>query len=87
MDMLKKIFPLSWKYTKDLTSLVIGIVIQLIVGIVAGLILWVAGFLTAIPVLGLILALILRIAGSLVDLYVLVGIILQLLIFFKVIKD
>ncbi len=87
MDMLKKIFPLSWKYTKDVANLIIGIIIQLVVGIIAGVVIGVAGLFTGIPVLGFILALVLRIVGSLIDLYVLVGIVLQVLVFAKVIKD
>ena len=27
MDALKKIFPLSWKYTKDVANLIIGIIV------------------------------------------------------------
>ena len=33
MDALKKIFPLSWKYTKDVANLIIGIIIYIVVGI------------------------------------------------------
>ena len=38
MDALKKIFPLSWKYTKDVANLLIGIIIYIVVGIVAGVV-------------------------------------------------
>ena len=33
MDALKKIFPLSWKYTKDVANLIIGIIVYIVVGI------------------------------------------------------
>jgi hypothetical protein len=87
METLKKIFPLSFKYTDGVANLIIGILLQLVVGIIAGVVIWVAGFLTGIPVLGAILALVLRILGTLVDLYVLAGIIIQILVFAKIIKD
>ncbi len=87
MDILKKVFPFSWKYTKDVPNLIIGIVIQLLVGILAGVAIWLAGFLTGIPLLGAVIALVLRIIGGAIDAYVLVGIVLQILVFAKVIKD
>lgn len=80
METLKKIFPLSFKYTKDVANLVIGILIQLVVGIVAGVLI---GILAKIPVLGIIIGLV----GGLIDLYVLAGIVIQVLVFAKVIKD
>lgn len=87
MDTLKKIFPLSWKYTKDVANLIIGIIVYLVVGILAGVVIWVAGLLTVIPVLGFILALVLRILGAIVDIYIVAGIVIQILVFAKVIKD
>ena len=80
MDMLKKIFPLSFKYIKDVPNLIIGIVLYLVAGIVGGVLLGIAGL---IPVVGIVV----RIFGGLLDLYVLVGIIILLLVYFKIIKD
>ena len=78
--MLKKIFPLSFKYIKDVPNLIIGIVLYLVAGIVGGVLLGIAGL---IPVVGIVV----RIFGGLLDLYVLVGIIILLLVYFKIIKD
>ena len=87
METLKKIFPLSFKYTKDVASLIIGILVYLVVGIIAGAVIWVAGLLTGIPVLGALLAIVLRVIGSLVEVYVIAGIVIQVLVFVKVIKE
>ena len=88
METLKKIFPLSWKYTKDVANLIIGILVYILVGIVAGAIIALATLITGwIPVLGGVLAWVLGLVGSLIGLYTLAGIIIQLLAYFKVIKD
>ncbi len=87
METLKKIFPLSFKRTDTAGNLIVGILLYLVVGIVAGVVIGVAGLLTGIPVVGFILALVLRLVGSIVDLYVLAGIVIQILVFAKVIKD
>ena len=79
MDMLKKIFPLSFGEKKDVVALVVNIVIYLVVGLVAGILI---GLLAKIPVLGVIIAL----GGGLVDLYVLVGIVLSVLDYLKLLK-
>lgn len=78
MDMLKKYFPFSFK-AKDVKDLVINIVIYLVVSIVGG---WVLGLIGAIPVIGLIADLV----GALLGLYCLVGIVLALLDYFKLLK-
>ena len=49
MDMLKKFFPLSFKYTKDVPNLIIGILIQLVVGIIAGVLIGVLAKNSDIP--------------------------------------
>ena len=79
MDMLKKFFPLSFKVaeTKDL---VVSIVIYAIIDVVCGLII---GLLAKIPLIGILFSLV----GSVIGLYALVGIILAILYFAKVIKD
>lgn len=79
MDALKKIFPLSFKYTKDVASLIIGILIYLVMGIVGGVVIGIAGL---IPIVGLVCG----IVGGLLDLYVLAGIVIQVLVFTKVLK-
>lgn len=79
MDLLKKIFPLSFKYTKDITSLIIGIIVHLVVLVVGGFAIWVATF---VPIIGWLIGAL----GGLLDVYVAVGVVLQILAFLKVIK-
>ena len=80
MELLKKIFPLSWKYTQDITNLIIGILIYVVGGAIAGAII---GILGQIPIIGFIFGLV----GAVVGLYAFAGIVLQILIYTKVIKD
>ena len=88
MDTLKKFFPLSWEYTKDAANLIVGIIIYILVGIVAGALITLSTFITGwLPVVGPVIAWALGIVSGLIGLYVLVGIILQILVFAKVIKD
>ena len=87
MDSLKKIFPLSWKYQSSVKDLVIGIIIYIVAGIIGGALLAIAGLFTGIPVLGAILGIALRIIGIAIDIYVVVGIVLQVLLYTEVIKD
>ena len=88
MDLLKKIFPLSWKYKKDAKDLIIGIIIYLVAGAIAGVLITVAtkiaGLLGAI---GGLLAAVIGAVGGLIGLYVLIGIVLEVLLFTKVLKD
>ena len=79
METLQKFFPLSFKYTKDVANLIIGILIYLVVGIVAGVALALCAL---IPIVNLLVG----IAGTLVDLYCVAGIVIQILVFAKVIK-
>ncbi len=79
MALLKKIFPYSFVAKKDVAALVINILIQLVVGIIAGVLI---GILVKVPVLGIIISLI----GGLVDLYVLAGIVISCLDYFKILK-
>lgn len=79
MDMIKKFFPFSFG-VRDVIDLVIKIVIYLVVGLVISLICRVIGI---IPVIGPIIG---WLVGSVVDLYALVGIVLSVLDFLKVIK-
>ena len=87
MDLLKKLFPISWKYKSEAKDLVIGIIIYLVAGIIGGVLLGVAGLFTGIPVVGAILGILLRAIGALVDLYVVAGIVIEVLLFAKVLKD
>lgn len=88
MDALKKLFPLSFKFSKDVANLIVGIIVYLIVGVLVGALIVLATLITGwIPVVGDIIAWALGIVSSLIGIYVLAGIVIQLLAFFKVIKD
>lgn len=88
MDALKKLFPLSWKYAKDTSNFIIGIIIYLALGIIAGALVALSIFITeAIPVVGTVLSWLLGILSSLIELYTLAGIVILILVFAKVIKD
>lgn len=79
MDLLKKVFPYSFKEIKTVADLIIGILVYLVVGLVVGALI---GLLAKLPIIGWIIG----IAGGLVDLYCLVGIVLQVLLYTKVLK-
>ena len=86
--MLKKWFPLSFKYSDSVTSLVVGIIIYVVVGILAGLVISLANVLFGwIPLLlGSILSVIFKAIGTVIDVYVTAGIIIEVLAFCKVLK-
>lgn len=87
MDTLKKFFPLSWKYSKDVANVIVGILVHLIIGIVAGALIWLSTLIVGwIPVLGALVGWALGVVSAIVDLYVVAGIVIELLVFFKVIK-
>ena len=79
MDMLKKIFPLSFQSKPDIASLVINVLIQLVVSAVAG---WIVGIVAAMPLIGFIFGLV----GSLLGLYFMAGIVISCLDYFKILK-
>lgn len=88
METLKKLFPLSFKYTKDVSNLVIGILIQVVAMVVVGLLVALATFITGwIPVVGTLIAWILGVISSLIGLYLLASIVIQILVFCGVIKE
>lgn len=88
METLKKFFPLSWKYTKDVANFIIGIIVYLVVGLLAGVVIALSGLIVGwIPVVGGLVGIVLGLIGGLVDIYVLAGIVIQILVFAKVIKD
>ena len=78
MDMLKKIFPFSFG-VKDITALVVALVIYIVGGAVLGV---VFGLLAKIPLLGILFG----IVGWAVGVYCFVGIVLSVLDFLKVLK-
>lgn len=78
MDMLKKFFPFAFMVkTKDVTSLIVSIVIHVVASAVLGFVL---GLLGRIPVVGLIAG----VLGTVIGLYCLVAIVLSVLVFLDV---
>ncbi len=78
MDILKKYFPHAFKAT-ELTAFIITLIIYVLIDVVCG---FVIGLLAKIPVLGIIFGLL----GTLVGLYALIGVVLAILVFVKVLK-
>lgn len=78
MDAIKKYFPFAFKAT-ELKPFIISLVIYALIDVVCGFVL---GLLAKIPVIGILFSLV----GTLVGLYALVGIVLCILVFVKVIK-
>ena len=88
MDALKKFFPLSFKRTESIGSLIIGILIYLVVGVIVGALITLSTFIAVwLPIVGPIIAWALGVVSSLIGIYVLAGIIIQILVFANVIKD
>ena len=86
MDMLKKLFPRAFAATEQ-SKLINALIVYVIIAVVGALVGWLVGTLLGwIPVIGFIVGLILKIAGTIVDVYAIGGIILTLLVYFKVIK-
>ena len=80
MDMLKKIFPFSFNVKeKDVTSLIVSILIYIAVMIVSGIVM---ALLSLIPIVNLLTG----IAGWVVELYAVGGIVISVLNFFNILK-
>ena len=85
---MKGFFPLSFKYSKDLVSMIWGIIVYLVVAAVAGLLIWLASMLGGwVPIAGNVLGWILRIASIIVEVYTVIGIIVLILAFLKIVKE
>lgn len=78
MELLKKIFPFSFKAT-DVASLVITIIAYLAAGVVLG---FVIGLVAALPIIGIPF----RLLGYLLELYIFAGIVLVVLDHCKILK-
>ncbi len=88
MDILQKLFPLSFKKMSEVKELIIAIVVYLVVAILAGVAIFLATLIVGwIPVLGALIGWLLGIVGAIIDLYALDGIILVILVYTKIIKD
>lgn len=88
MDTLKKIFPMSWKFTADVSNFVVGIIIYIVLCVPVGIVLGLAKIIVEwIPLVGNVLVWALGVIGVLVGLYAIIGLVLLILVYCKVIKD
>lgn len=78
MDFLKRFFPYSFRAT-ELVSFIITLIIYAVIDVVCGFII---GLLAKLPIIGVIFGLL----GSLVGLYAIIGIVLAILVFLKLLK-
>ena len=78
MDMIKKLFPQAMQ-ANDIKGLLIAILIYAVVNFVGGLVL---GLLDAIPLVGFVFG----IVGWVLSIYCAVGIVVAILVFFKIVK-
>ena len=89
MELLKKIWFYSFKVErKNVSSLVVNLIVWVVAAFIAGIVLWLATSLTGwIPIIGWLIGVIVGIAGGAVELYSLIGIVLSILVFLDVLKD
>lgn len=80
MDMLKKIFPVSFSFADTLVNLVVGILIYVVGAAAASVVL---GLLAKIPLVGLVFGLVNWVIGV----YAFVGLVLLVLVYLKVVKE
>ncbi len=78
MDILKKYLPHAFK-AKETNDFIVALIIYAVIAIVGGAVI---GLLSMLPIIGFVFGLI----GAVVDLYALVGVVLSILVFVKVIK-
>ena len=81
MDLLKKLFPISFRCVNEVSNLVIGIIIYAVAGIIGCALIALTGLIN-LPLLGVIL----KLLGGLLDIYVTAGIVIAVLVDCKVIK-
>lgn len=86
MDMLKKLFPRAFAATEQ-SKLINALIVYIVIAVIGAVVGFVVGTLLGwIPVVGLIVGLVLKVAGTIVDVYAIGGIVLTLLVYFKVLK-
>ena len=78
MNILKKLFPFSFG-ASSVADLIIKVLVHLAVGIVVGFLI---GILAKIWLIGTIFS----VAGSLIDLYILAGVVILFLDYFKILR-
>ena len=87
METLKKLFPISFRYTNDGTCFAIGLILYILAAIAVGAVITISTLIGGwIPLIGNIIGWILRVVSVLAGIYVLEGIVIQILIFSKAVK-
>ena len=79
MDLLKKLFPVSFAEKKDVGSLIVSVIMQVVAGIITA---FVFGLLGRVPLIGILFDLL----GALAGLYITGSIVFTFLHFFNVLK-
>lgn len=79
MDMLKKIFPVSFSFADTLVNLVVGILIYVLAPALLSVVL---GLLAMIPLVGIVFSVI----NWLVGVYAFVGLVILVLVYLKLVK-
>lgn len=79
MDILKKYLPHAFK-AKETNDFIVALIIYAVIAIVGGAVI---GLLCKLPIIGILFS----IVGAVVDLYAMVGVVLSILVFVKVIKE
>ena len=78
MELLKKYFPFAFKAT-ELTPFIVSLVVYALIDVGCGVVIC---MLAKLPIIGIIFSLL----GAVIGLYALVGIVLSILVFVKVVK-
>ena len=86
MDFLRKLFPRAFAATEK-DKMVNALIVYIVIAVVGALVGIVTGALLQFIPLGNILGPILQLLGSVVDVYATGGVVLTLLVYFKVIKE
>lgn len=90
MDSLKKIWAFSFvTQKKNVSSLVINLIIWVVAAVIAGLMIGLAGWIGGLlpEILSGLIGWVLRIIGTVVDLYCVIGIVLSILYYCDILKD
>ena len=80
MDILKKVFPLSFK-SNDIAYFIISLIVYVLASTIIGVI---NGILAIIPLIGFILAAAFGLVSAIVGVYCISGIVISILVFLKI---
>ena len=88
MDLIKNIWFFSFKVEKkNVSSLVVNLIVWVVAAVLAGLVLWLAAALTGwIPLIGGLIGGIVGFIGGVIEIYSVIGIVLSVLKFLDIVK-